>query len=250
MMKDNDTNPSDTGESDPEIAAEDFGESLPPPPPVRRDAGIGGGGGGGRKKKRAWMILGAVAAAALVLGLSLGLALPNGDGSSGGAVSGKDAAAQSGGRDPDLDLNAPPDGGVPGDAPAPDGTTGESRLAEVQAWLLEQGISTEEALQGEETPQHLAALWLADEDGASLELPVDQDYEVMVDNYAYDFVTRYALAVLFFGTSQQGGGWIGGANFLFQDHVCLWQGESFISTIGVTCDVATSTVISLVLGTS
>jgi hypothetical protein len=89
-----------------------------------------------------------------------------------------------------------------------------------------------EFLQNRTTLQYAALDWLANEDA----------WEVDIDSVPSQvFVTRYALALLFFSTS--GRSWINGCNFLTPTSVCEWTNGDR----GVTCN-EDELVVALLLG--
>jgi hypothetical protein len=84
-----------------------------------------------------------------------------------------------------------------------------------------------------ETVQFLALEWLADEDPAQLDIQ-----ETPLET----FLERYALAVLFLGTS--GTSWDDSLGFLNSADVCEWNDNDMR---GVYCDEETGSVIEVAL---
>ena len=83
-------------------------------------------------------------------------------------------------------------------------------------------------------PQHQAISWMADIDTYAYSIP-----ESKKDDGYFDFVQRYALAVLFYATN--GRKWDDSSYFLKSTHACSWNYEiPFIENeamkVGVTCD--------------
>jgi len=83
-------------------------------------------------------------------------------------------------------------------------------------------------------PQHQAISWMADIDTFAYSIP-----ESKKDDGYFDFVQRYALAVLFYATN--GEKWDNSSYFLKPTHACSWNYEiPFIGNetmkVGVTCD--------------
>ena len=83
-------------------------------------------------------------------------------------------------------------------------------------------------------PQHQAISWMADIDTFAYSIP-----ESKKDDGYFDFVQRYALAVLFYATN--GRKWDNSSYFLKSTHACSWNYEiPFIGNetmkVGVTCD--------------
>ena len=142
---------------------------------------------GKRKQILFGILLMIVVVAALVVGLNIGLSGNNDN-------NGNET------RDNPLTTVAPT--GSPTASPtvssAP--TAEPNRFPEVVDFLVQQGISSEIDVKTEGTPQNLAAHWIADGD-VHLASFGDDNYQVGVVNRAYQFVTRYSLAVFFFSTN-------------------------------------------------
>jgi len=136
-----------------------------------------------------------------------------------------------------------------------DGAAEGKREADFQGvigYLSSAGVSTMESLLDVGSPQHMAAKWLADDDG--LNLPVPQQQATTEAGYSY--VTRYVLAVLYFG--MDGPSWTRDFSFVSGRDVCVWNdpvtatlssGEETTLPGGVYCDGATGVVSSIHLGT-
>lgn len=94
-----------------------------------------------------------------------------------------------------------------------------NRFDKVTTFLVIRGVSTMEDLKNKNSPQHKAALWIAnvDEQRLSMELP-------------RTFTDRYVMALLYYS---MGGGsiWEDTLGFLGPRHICDW-GESFLDSTG------------------
>ncbi|CAJ1944499.1 unnamed protein product [Cylindrotheca closterium] len=78
------------------------------------------------------------------------------------------------------------------------------------------GISTFDSVQaqnGVQSPQYLAAQWMAHGDGMNMPVPVDEP------NLQFD--ERYAMTVFYFATG--GPTWTAQLNFLSSGHICSWN---------------------------
>jgi hypothetical protein len=102
------------------------------------------------------------------------------------------------------------------------------RFAEMRTALLR--ISDEEALSTLHTPQLKALDWLANRDG--MQLKVD----------APNLAQRYALAVMFYSTTEAGVGWKRQLNWLSDKHECEWSDEG-----GVRACSANKEIVDLAL---
>lgn len=111
------------------------------------------------------------------------------------------------------------------------------RYAAAEQFLIRSGISSEANLKNVSSPQHMAAKWLANEDGMRLPIP-----NHMTSKVPKSFVERYVLAVLYFATG--GPDWAYQLKFLTGNHVCTWYDpfivdgpdadlEGHYSTIGI-----------------
>jgi hypothetical protein len=83
-------------------------------------------------------------------------------------------------------------------------------------------------------PQYQAISWMADIDTFDYSIPESSQ----VDGY-FDFIQRYALAVLFYATN--GDQWDDSSYFLQSAHVCKWNYEIMMTNVeamkvGVTCN--------------
>lgn len=90
-----------------------------------------------------------------------------------------------------------------------------TRYTEIETYIIETGISAEDAIKNSKSPQHRAAKWMANKDGARLPIPATP----AIANHL-TFVERYALAVFYFATG--GPSWTNQLNFLSDNHVCTW----------------------------
>ena len=135
---------------------------------------------------------------------------------------------------PSVDVTVPE---VPADIPThagPKNQTSTSRFPEVQAYLVQQGVSTLDSLISLNTPQFLAALWIADQDSLRMPIPVDSAVDFVASD-AYHFITRYVLALLYTATNSKNG-WIMPARFASSKPVCEWLVENFMGETGVRCE--------------
>ena len=90
-------------------------------------------------------------------------------------------------------------------------------LQDVIQYLLDNGVSSQQDLQSEGSPQNMAASWLAEEDPANVIIPAFN--VTMVDGYRY--MTRYIMALNFF--AMDGENWLDDMNFLSGGDVCYWH---------------------------
>jgi len=196
--------------------------SLPPAPPVREING---------QRKGLFFGVGFLIVA-VILGLSLGLTLPN-KGNESSELQQVDASTID---DKDTDIDS-----VPAPTPQP--------LDPVQKWLIGQGIADPATLLKEGSYQNEAAFWLLDQSSATtLSVLTATDYEVSVPSEAYDQVVRYALACLYYATNPEEKSWVKKLNFLSDKPVCDWQDRNFLGDVsGVGCDDETGLVNSLKL---
>jgi hypothetical protein len=163
--------------------------SMPNPEEARTEGAIAHGGSynrySGKNKRLSALVAISVAAVALVVGFSIAI-VQNHKGSA--------SAASSNGLDPSL----------------------VSRLEPVQDFLKVH-ISSSTALANQTSPQYKAALWIADEDEARLDIPSDPDN---VDT-SFTFVQRYVLAVFYYALD--GPNWPNQMGFLTSSSVCDWN---------------------------
>lgn len=108
------------------------------------------------------------------------------------------------------------------------------RLAAVANFLIDEGISFEEAVTTVGSPQNRAASFMAIDDEAMMDIPKSRG---MSD--AFRFIERYALAVYYYALG--GDTWDFKMNFLTPDDTCLWyqtlrttQGQR--NNFGVQCN--------------
>jgi hypothetical protein len=83
-------------------------------------------------------------------------------------------------------------------------------------------------------PQYQAISWMADIDTFAYSIPESSK----VDGY-FDFIQRYALAVLYYATN--GETWDDSSYFLQSTHACTWNYEIMMTNVeamkvGVTCN--------------
>lgn len=94
--------------------------------------------------------------------------------------------------------------------------SGEDRTALIKDYLVNQGISTDSDLSTNNSPQQKALNWIAVNDPSRVDIPAGDKNTPE----GYDFMTRYVLAVLFYGTA--GDRWTYSLNFLQPFNVCYW----------------------------
>ena len=194
---------------------------------------------GSRKKRLCVMIPLVFVVVAVVIGLSVGLSSK-----STGASSPTDNNLN-----PPVDVN--PDSGLP--------ISPRASYEDIVAWLLQENVSSEQALVTDGTPQNRAARWLAQDDKAGLPLPEtsigDDDYKSSSSSSAYMYMVRYVLTVLYY--QMDGESWPTQVNFLTDKPVCQWQGISrktngYLTGSelgGLRCDKDTGLPVILDLGT-
>jgi Leucine-rich repeat (LRR) protein len=89
------------------------------------------------------------------------------------------------------------------------------RLSSVASFLIDEGISLEDAVMTAGSPQNRATSFMAIEDVAQLEVPLSK-----ADPLAFKFIQRYALATFYYALG--GESWDYTMNFLTPDDTCLW----------------------------
>lgn len=105
------------------------------------------------------------------------------------------------------------------------------RINDVIEYLKTHNISSHEELAAFDSPQNLAARWLAESDLAQLSIPVAYDYL---------YVTRYVMVLNYFALN--GEAWTTKVNFMTDKHVCDWNdeknafGSKGTETGGLLCD--------------
>lgn len=236
------------------IHGDDVGASLPSVEEARVDSGVNvrecGGEGDGCTRK--WRIIAGLGVAFLVfvtvLGIGLGMFTPKFDvpGSSDYPSSYSSAQPNS-----TTTMNSQQQGEE--DAEGSAGSEGrKADLKSVVSYLNAAGVSSLDDLQYEQSPQHQAALWLAERDELNLPLPVGQ----ATTKVGYAYATRYVLAVLYY--SMGGSGWARKHSFLTGREACAWNdpvkvmlgdGEETSVPGGVYCDSETGHISSIHLGT-
>ena len=88
---------------------------------------------------------------------------------------------------------------------------------EISKYIVDQGISTASDLNGPETPQYQAAMWLTQNDTANITVPTSDIS--MFDGYRY--MTRYVMAVNYFAFN--GSNWDDDLNWMTGLDVCKWS---------------------------
>ena len=91
------------------------------------------------------------------------------------------------------------------------------RYEDIQAFVVQNRISTLSDLQDPSSPQHKAAKWLANKDGMHMTVPPPLEA-----TSSTAFIERYVLAVFYFATG--GPDWTQSLNFMSSEHVCTWYG--------------------------
>lgn len=110
-------------------------------------------------------------------------------------------------------------GGRTGAPPRP--TSPQSTFESVRDYLMEQAISGEDDFDNEQSPQTKAATWLARDDPLYYKTPA-LSINFYDDDYAYDFVQRYIMALVFFATGGPAD-WSYHNNFLSVRATCDWH---------------------------
>jgi hypothetical protein len=123
----------------------------------------------------------------------------------------------------------------------------KSDIEDVVAYMVVSGVSTETSLRTTDTPQNLAARWLAFDDEANTAVPP----VAITVLEGYKYMTRYVLAVVYF--SLGGENWNFQADFGTVEDICGWQKTQFDGNQfyrqGVLCDSKTGLIFALDLGT-
>jgi Leucine-rich repeat (LRR) protein len=95
------------------------------------------------------------------------------------------------------------------------------RYQRIQQYLIDVGVSKTNDLVDPDSPQHLAAQWMAHKDGMKLQVPkvlsTGRDHLM--------FVERYVLVVLYYATG--GPHWTHQLNWLGDNHICTWY-QAFV----------------------
>ena len=91
------------------------------------------------------------------------------------------------------------------------------RYQETISFLTRTGVTSATAFEDKNSPQYIAAQWMAHGDNANLDIPTDQ-YDI--SHHSKTFQERYALAVMYYATG--GPNWTYQMNFLTENHVCTW----------------------------
>lgn len=105
------------------------------------------------------------------------------------------------------------------------------RYFSIQQYLINSGISNSSDLFEANSPQHIAAKWIANKDG--LQLPVPTSSSTTAAHVT--FVERYVLAVFYYATG--GPEWTHQLNFLNDNHVCTWSEPFFTESEDSALDV-------------
>jgi hypothetical protein len=160
--------------------------------------------GRSNKAKRALLLFLLIVVLALALGLGLGIGLPNRNEEEEEQVDYKGAFAD-----------------------APDGPS--ATFEEIVDWLASEGISSDQVLEEEGSPQNRAARWLADTDLADLPLPETSANDSL---YSYMYMVRYVMALIYY--QMNGENWLYSVDFLSAKPVCEWHTPSAGLTGGYT----------------
>lgn len=124
--------------------------------------------------------------------------------------------------------------------------TQSARVGEIKGYLVNQGVSFLK-LSIEGSPQYRALQWMAFEDGLQLAVP---EGDKTTDD-GYEFITRFALTVLYYSTN--GDNWLFSLDFLQPFSVCLWynvilfEGQGTQEFKGVSCDDNNQVVRALLM---
>jgi Ran GTPase-activating protein (RanGAP) involved in mRNA processing and transport len=94
------------------------------------------------------------------------------------------------------------------------------RYQRIQQYLIDAGVSKTNDLVDPNSPQHLAAQWMAHKDGMKLQVP-----KVSTGRDHLMFVERYVLVVLYYATG--GPNWTHQLNWLSDNHLCTWY-QAFV----------------------
>ena len=115
------------------------------------------------------------------------------------------------------------------------------RKANVQQWLLQNGISAPQALNSTNSPQSKALTWISESDLLQLSVPAAGPDTTE----GYSFLTRYVMAVLYYATN--GANWNFGLLFLSQHNTCDWFFifSPPVGQVGVLCNQATDTIAGI-----
>lgn len=133
---------------------------------------------------------------------------------------------------------------------APASAPRQATIEQVIDFLSTRNISLSTDLTNRTSPQHGAALFLANHDGLNLPVPVD-------DNDVDSYITRYVMALVHH--SLDGYNWVAEVNFTSAAETCLWSGpklayngDTFAKTEpgGFFCETDTMLPIKLDLGES
>jgi hypothetical protein len=122
-----------------------------------------------------------------------------------------------------------------------------STVEEVVSYMAEYDVSYLNDLRAVGSPQNLAANWMAETDGANLEIPTVGTSTLN----GYKYMVRYVMAVVFFSTG--GVNWKNNLGFMTKKNVCDWNayysldgGQSYFRK-GVVCEQKANLMAALLL---
>ena len=126
------------------------------------------------------------------------------------------------------------------------------KFEQVVQYLVAEQVSDEVTLLTTSSPQHKAAMWIAGEDGANLDVPTGLSSQN--NREAYLYITRYIMAVNYFALN--GPNWHYQLQFMTDNDICDWnepslgiEGANFGLEIGgVTCSGETGLPIAVDFG--
>jgi Leucine-rich repeat (LRR) protein len=119
---------------------------------------------------------------------------------------------------------------------------GDERLSHMVDYLVRNGIASITSFTDVRSPQYKAVDWLAHDDELGLLIPklapADSDE-------AYDFVTRYVMAVLYYSTTGQD--WKNDLSFLSKKNTCAWFQlfQPPVGQVGVLCNQSTRRIVGV-----
>ena len=127
----------------------------------------------------------------------------------------------------------------------------QASLAQVMNYIAASGFSSKESLQNGDSPQALAANWMANLDEMNMALPTDKDGS---SAKGYTYLTRYAVGLLWYAL--KGTDWKNQYGFLSAVDICSWNSPVpatnnngiFFLPGGVYCSRETGDVSSIHLG--
>jgi hypothetical protein len=123
-------------------------------------------------------------------------------------------------------------------------TLAPSRIDAVIQYLSAVGISSKYELEKVGSPQHLAAIWLAEKDPDNLAIPSSLNRLLTSSGSADEFNARYIMVLLYY--AMNGSTWKQHLNFLSSGNICDWKSnateQDLTDSLGVSCSASLEVV--------